>query len=85
MANTPVRRVFAYPQVNWFPGHMHKTRQEMYQRLNQVDLFLEVRDARIPYSSANPMSESIAARKKSLLLLNKSDLCSLSYTKVSRM
>ena len=64
---------------------MHKTRKEMYERLGQVDLFLEVRDARVPYTSANPMSEGIAARKKSLILLNKSDLCCLAYTKVGHM
>ena len=82
MANTPLRRVFAYPQISWFPGHMHKTRKELYDRLTQVDLFLEIRDARCPYSSANPMSDSITARKKTLVLLNKSDLCCLSYTKM---
>ena len=85
MANSGLKRVFAYPQVNWYPGHMHKTEKELYVRLRQVDLFVEIRDARIPYSSATPLSKAISDRKKTLIVLNKADLCSLSYTKVSSM
>ena len=61
-------------QIQWFPGHMHKAAKEMRQRCRQVDAVIELRDARIPYSSANPLLAEIRADKPYLLILTKEDL-----------
>ncbi|MGB1541783.1 MAG: ribosome biogenesis GTPase YlqF, partial [Cycloclasticus sp.] len=45
--------------INWYPGHMHKAQKEIKRRLPDVDMFIEVLDARIPYSSENPMLATI--------------------------
>lgn len=60
--------------INWFPGHMNKATREIYDILPKVDLIIEVVDARLPYSSANPVIENFRADKPCLKLLSKSDL-----------
>jgi len=60
--------------INWFPGHMHKAQKEIRALIPQVDLVIEVLDARIPYSSQNPLLQSIRGEKPSIKLLNKSYL-----------
>ena len=60
--------------INWFPGHMKKTQREIKENLKLVDVVIEVRDARIPSSSANPDIEKLVEDKPRLILLNKSDL-----------
>lgn len=60
--------------INWFPGHMHKARKEMAKVLPEIDVILEVIDARIPWSSVNPMLAEIAGHKPVLRVLTKSDL-----------
>jgi len=60
--------------IQWYPGHMHKASKEMKQILSQVDLFIEVLDARIPFSSENPMLAEIRGDKPTIKILNKSDL-----------
>lgn len=60
--------------IQWFPGHMHKARKEMAKVLPEVDVILEVLDARIPWSSENPMLADIAGDKPVLRVLTKSDL-----------
>ena len=59
--------------VQWFPGHMAKTRRLMGESLKLVDLVVELADARIPRSSRNPEIEKIAGGKPRILVLNKSD------------
>ena len=59
--------------VQWFPGHMAKTRRLMQQNLRLVDLVVELTDARIPQSSRNPEIDRIIGSKPRMLLLNKSD------------
>ena len=59
--------------VQWFPGHMAKTRRLMQANLKLVDAVVEITDARIPYSSRNPEMDSLVGRKPRLLLLNKCD------------
>lgn len=59
--------------VQWFPGHMAKTRRLMKANLPLVDLVVELTDARIPASSRNPELDSIIGKKPRLLLLNKCD------------
>jgi len=55
--------------IQWFPGHMHKARKEMAKVLPQIDVILEVLDARIPWSSENPMLADIGKQKPVLRVL----------------
>ena len=60
--------------VQWFPGHMAKTIREIKEKINKADVVLEILDARIPYSSRNPMIEKITEHKPIVIVLNKADL-----------
>lgn len=60
-------------KVQWFPGHMAKTRRIMASNLKLVDAVVEITDARIPYSSRNPEIKKIVGNKPKIILLNKSD------------
>lgn len=60
--------------INWYPGHMKKTREMILQELKLVDLVYEMVDARIPESSRNPDIDELLIRKPRILLLNKADL-----------
>ena len=60
--------------INWYPGHMKKTRELIQENLKLVDLVVEVIDARIPISSRNPVIDDILKNKKRIVVLNKSDL-----------
>ncbi|MGK0393046.1 MAG: ribosome biogenesis GTPase A [Alcanivorax borkumensis] len=66
--------------INWFPGHMNKAIREIRDILPKVDLVIEVVDARLPYSSANPVIEQFRADKPCLKLLSKSDLADPAIT-----
>ena len=59
--------------IQWFPGHMAKTRRIMQSNLKLVDAVVEITDARIPYSSRNPEMDRLVGSKPRLLLLNKAD------------
>ena len=61
-------------RINWYPGHMHKAGKELKQLLPKIDLVIEVVDARIPFSSQNPMLENLRGNKPCIKILNKSDL-----------
>ncbi len=61
-------------QIQWFPGHMYKAGKEIKKALPSVDLVIEVLDARIPFSSENPMLASIRVDKPCIKIFNKSDL-----------
>lgn len=63
-----------HKQIHWFPGHMMKTLRLMESDLKQVDVVLQLLDARIPYSSLNPEIARIIAAKPRLYVLNKADL-----------
>lgn len=67
--------------INWFPGHMKKTQREIKENLALVDAVIEIRDARIPRSSANPDIEKLLEGKPRIILLNKSDLTDGNVTK----
>lgn len=67
-------------RVQWFPGHMAKTRRIMQSNLKLVDVVVEITDARIPYSSRNPEMDRLVGSKPRLLLLNKSDSADESVT-----
>ncbi|NMH60851.1 ribosome biogenesis GTPase YlqF [Alteromonas ponticola] len=60
--------------LQWFPGHMHKALKEIKESLSQVDILIEVLDARIPYSSENPEIAKIRGDKPCIKILNKFDL-----------
>ncbi len=67
--------------INWFPGHMAKTRRQIQESLKLVDAVIEIRDARIVKSSANPQIDEICKDKPRVILLNKSDLAEDKVTK----
>ena len=60
--------------INWYPGHMKKTRELIQENLKVVDAVIEVIDARIPVSSRNPIIDDIIKEKKRVVVLNKMDL-----------
>ena len=60
--------------INWYPGHMAKTKKQIIQDLKIIDVVVEVLDARIPLSSHNPDLDDVLKNKKRVVLLNKSDL-----------
>jgi len=60
--------------INWYPGHMKKTRELIQENLKLVDVVIEVVDARIPVSSRNPVIDELVKNKRRILVLNKSDL-----------
>lgn len=66
--------------IQWFPGHMHKARKEIKKVMPKIDLIIEVLDARIPYSSENPLIADLRGDKPCIKLLNKSDLADPAVT-----
>ena len=67
-------------QIQWFPGHMNKTRRLIEEQINRIDVIVEILDARIPMASRNPLLENITADKPVLMVLNKSDLADRELT-----
>jgi len=68
--------------INWFPGHMHKAQKEIKEILPQIDVVIEVCDARLPLSSENPMITEIRGDLPLIKILNKSDLADPKITKI---
>ena len=64
----------ASTSINWYPGHMAKTRKQIEQDIKIVDIVIELLDSRIPISSRNPDIVNITAKKKRIIVLNKCDL-----------
>ncbi|MBF7054549.1 ribosome biogenesis GTPase YlqF [Halomonas sp. KAO] len=60
--------------LGWYPGHMHKARRQITEALPEVDVVVEVLDARLPYSSANPMLAELTRHKPVLKILSRADL-----------
>jgi ribosome biogenesis GTPase A len=60
--------------IQWFPGHMHLTRQAIAERIEDIDVVIELLDARLPGSSANPLLAQLTQGKPALKVLNKQDL-----------
>lgn len=67
--------------IQWYPGHMHKAGKEIREILPQIDLIIEILDARIPFSSQNPMLETLRGDKPCIKLLSKSDLADPEITR----
>ena len=60
--------------VQWFPGHMHSTKKAIVERVKGIDVVIEMLDARLPGSSANPLLAELTRGKLALKVLNKQDL-----------
>ena len=60
--------------IQWFPGHMHSTRKAIAECMPEIDVTIEMLDARLPGSSANPMLKALTGHKPALKILNKADL-----------
>lgn len=60
-------------KINWYPGHMAKTKRLMLEDIRQIDLICELLDARIPLASRNPDLSSMAGQKKRIIVLNRAD------------
>ncbi len=67
--------------IHWYPGHMHKANKEIRETLSAIDLIIEVLDARIPYSSQNPLLSTIRGNKPCIKVLTKSDLADPDLTR----
>ena len=67
--------------IQWFPGHMTKTRRMIIENISMVDVVIEILDARIPISSKNPEVDSLIRNKPKVVVLNKSDLSDPSVNK----
>lgn len=67
--------------INWYPGHMAKTKREIKEKLDLIDIVFEVIDARIPYSSKNKDIDSMINEKPRVLIMTKIDLCDMEKTK----
>lgn len=68
------KRSLQSTSINWFPGHMAKTRRQITEDLKMIDVVVEILDARIPNSSQNPDIRQITQNKKKIIILNKYDL-----------
>ena len=68
--------------INWYPGHMAKTKRQIIEDLKLVDIVVEIVDARIPMSSMNPDIEGYIKNKDRLIVLNKYDLADEAQNKL---
>jgi len=66
--------------INWYPGHMAKTKREINEKLGLIDIVFEVIDARIPYTSKNKEIEAMTKNKPRILVMTKKDLCDINVT-----
>ena len=66
--------------LNWYPGHMAKTKREIKEKIDLIDIVYEVIDARIPKSSKNKDIDELIKGKPRILIMSKVDLCDLSKT-----
>lgn len=66
--------------LNWFPGHMRKTHKLLLEMMPKIDIIVEVLDARLPQSSANPLFKQLRGSKPCIKLLNKNDLADTQTT-----
>ena len=66
--------------INWYPGHMAKTKREISEKLDLIDVVFEVIDARIPYSSKNKDIDAMIKNKKRVLIMTKIDMCDIINT-----
>ena len=80
MNNQDNEKVFQKSQINWYPGHMAKTRRLIEEELKNIDIVYEVIDARIPLSSKIKDIDNLIKNKNKILIMTKKDLCDLNVT-----
>jgi len=71
---------FPKTTINWYPGHMAKTKRLVKEKLSLIDIVFEVIDARIPYSSKNKDIDELIQNKPRILIMTKKDLCDMDVT-----
>ena len=71
---------FSNVSINWFPGHMAKTRRLITEKIDLIDIIYEVIDARIPLSSKIKDIDDLVKNKPRILIMTKVDLCDISKT-----
>ena len=76
---TPKRKIFDMA-IQWFPGHMYLTQKAIQERIKEIDVVIELLDARLPGSSANPKLAELTASRPTLKVLNKQDLADPAVT-----
>ena len=82
MNNQDNEKVFQKSQINWYPGHMAKTKREIKEKINLIDIIYEVVDARMPISSKMKDMDDILKDKPRIIIMTKKDLCDLEVTNV---
>lgn len=77
-------KALQYDKISWFPGHMYRAMRLLDTRITEIDVFIEVRDARIPLSSFNKTVDDVIQKhnKEKIVLMNKYDLCDKQKTDV---
>ena len=70
--------------IQWFPGHMNLTRKAIAERVKEIDVVIEVLDARLPGSSANPLLAELTGHRPTLKVLNKQDMADPLAVQTSR-
>ena len=75
MKKNDEEKSFPKTSINWYPGHMAKTKREIAENLNLIDIVFEVIDARIPFSSKNNEITKMITNKPKILVMTKKDLC----------
>ena len=80
MNNQDNEKVFQKTNINWFPGHMAKTRRDIAGIMSSLDIIIEVIDSRIPLSSRIPDLDKLTNSKTRILVFNKYDLCDKTET-----
>ena len=60
--------------IQWFPGHMNRAKKDLQDLNSEIDVVIELLDARAPFSSCNPLIQNIIRHKRTIRILNKSDL-----------
>ena len=80
------RTAFSFDgKIGWFPGHMAKALRQIRERIDSCDFVFDVRDARVPVSSTNPIFEDLLRRKRRIIIYNKSDLSDKSIKEVLKI
>ena len=75
-----VEKSFSKTSINWFPGHMAKTKREISEKIDLIDVVIEIIDSRIPLSSKNKDIDNMIKNKPRILVMTKKDLCDLNKT-----
>ena len=75
--NNASQESFSKVSISWYPGHMAKTKREIKEKIDLIDIVFEVVDARIPYSSKNKDIEEMTNSKPRVIIMTKIDLCDM--------